>query len=192
MGPVHRHLRGRPGGARVSGGADSKPTQAPMEVAELLAQNKVVIKTQTLQAVLGGPGPPETAARRSWVAVPASRCGRQRRRTRARTTMPAPPSVHLPGNTDLPASGRWIVYWLPQRTGAALEAWVEPSGGEATAHSVRQLYRPPSVTGTGGRTAVGPVLYVLVFGPLVTSVRPATVPLAGFPTEAGASRPTTG
>ena len=31
----------------TSGGADSRPTQALAEVAELLAQNKVVIKVQT-------------------------------------------------------------------------------------------------------------------------------------------------
>ena len=34
-------------GARVSGGADSQPMQAMAELAELLAQNKLVIKVQT-------------------------------------------------------------------------------------------------------------------------------------------------
>ena len=34
-------------GARVTGGADSRPMEALAEVAELLAENKLVIKVQT-------------------------------------------------------------------------------------------------------------------------------------------------
>lgn len=111
---------------------------------------------------------------RSTAALVGRRAGRTVR-VAASTTDEAGTNCRYTGALDLSPSGRWFIYVeLPQAAGPALEAWVQLPAGDASAHAVRDLYRPAAVAGRGGQLAVGTVLYALVIALLVASVRLVT------------------
>jgi len=81
------------------------------------------------------------------------------------------------GTLPLSDDGRWFAYLqLDDATGARLESWLQLPSGATRQSGVKDLYAPPRPSPDAGRDALGALLYLVVVGLLVSSVRLAAPP----------------